>query len=124
MVQCDACGDPITEENGLKGEPLKAERDGEVFTFCVGCDGYKTLRVPTADWVLAQRQRKEADRTWGDQIVRSGGKMEITPAPHPNLEAIQNSIGQLVDMFEAEKSDFPTADVKEAVREVLREGIR
>lgn len=33
---------------------------------------YKTMRVPKPDWEKARKQKQEAGRTWGEQIVRPG----------------------------------------------------
>lgn len=64
---------------------------------------YKTLRVPVEAWKEAKEQKEAADRTWGEQIVRPEGTPEDTPDKMLRI------------------NDFPTADVKEAVRDVLRE---
>jgi len=34
---------------------------------------YKSLRVPVDAWEAAKAQKEDADRTWGDQIVRPDG---------------------------------------------------
>lgn len=35
---------------------------------------YKSLRVPKDAWEDAKAQKESADRTWGEQIVRSDGE--------------------------------------------------
>lgn len=119
MNTCDACGESFDHP------PLKAERNGEEFGFCRDCDGYKTLRVPTADWVIAQRQRRDEGRQWGEQIVRPkdgtrGADFSATAEITPTLD--DEALAAVREQVESVAwGDFPTADVKEAVRDVLRD---
>jgi hypothetical protein len=60
---------------------------------------YKTMRVPREAWEAAKAQKEEANRTWGEQIVRpdSDGLREHPTAPELDTERLAELIREEVD---------------------------
>ena len=74
-------------------------------------DDWKTLRVPVEAWEEAKEQKEEHGRTWGEQIVRSGGEIRDVPVASGNerdtdlLEDVHEDVRKLQELTERVPQD-------------------